>query len=134
MSAKSKKSSKEAAIDRPFDAEVLRRAREIASQYQIVIWHEDGKYYGQGLEYPEAMGEGKNPDACVESVREGMVAGLATMLEMGDPLPVPAREGVRRRQINIRISDEEKLRLETAAKQKGFVGISDYVRSQALKD
>jgi hypothetical protein len=51
-SAKSKNKSK---VDRPFDPEILRRAGQIAEQYRIVIRKEDGEYYGQALEYPNAM-------------------------------------------------------------------------------
>jgi hypothetical protein len=131
MYGKSKKSSK--AIDRPFARDIVKRAEEIARQYQMVIWFEDGEYYGRGVEYPEAMGDGKNPDACVASVRQSMIVGVAHMLERKQSPPPPAEEGVRRQQINIRISDEEKLRLETSARQKGFKGVSDYVRAKALE-
>ena len=54
------------------------------------------------------------------------------MLEEGQSPPPPASEGVRTEQVNIRFSAEEKLALETAARQHGFRSVSDYVRAAAL--
>jgi uncharacterized protein (DUF1778 family) len=36
--------------------------------------------------------------------------------------------------VNLRLSAEEKLRLETAAQRKGFRGLSDFIRAAALHD
>ena len=55
MSDKQKKSSKKPAIDRPFDLKVLRRAREIADGYHLILHFEDGEYYGRALEMPDVM-------------------------------------------------------------------------------
>jgi predicted RNase H-like HicB family nuclease len=121
-------------IDRPFDAAVLARAKEIAAQYKIVLEFEDGDWYGHALEYPEAMGDGKTVGRCVRSTREGIVAGVATMLEMGQTPPAAAREGNRSVQVNVRLTPEEKVALETRAKAKGFRGLSDFIRATALAE
>jgi predicted RNase H-like HicB family nuclease len=130
MSAKSKKSSK--VIDRPFDRDILRRAAEIARSYQIIIHYEDGEYYGRGLELPYVMNDGKTPDACVRATREALVTAVAYLLEKGEVPPAPATENKRSEQINVRLTPEEKLLLEEAARRKGFRGISDFVRSASL--
>ena len=52
--------------------------------------------------------------------------------EQGETPPPPAGEGARTEQVNIRFSAEERLALETAARQQGFRGVSDYVRAAAL--
>jgi predicted RNase H-like HicB family nuclease len=130
MSAKSKKSSK--AIDRPFTTDVLRRARDLASKYQVILRHEDGEYYGRGLELPLVMSDGKTPDACVKNTRDAFVAAIATMLELNRTPPSPADEGTRSEQVNVRLTPEEKILLEEAARMKGFRGISDFVRSASL--
>ena len=130
MSAKSVKPSK--AIDRQFDPTILKRAREIASAYQIILNFEDGEYFGRGLELPLVMNDGKTPDACVKATRESFVTAVAHMLECGEVPPPPASENKRTEQINIRVSAEEKLLLEEAAKSKGFRGIGDFVRSTSL--
>ena len=57
------------AVDRTFAAATLRRAAEVASGYQIVLQHEDGEYYGRGLEMPYVMNDGRTPDACVSATR-----------------------------------------------------------------
>jgi predicted RNase H-like HicB family nuclease len=129
-SVKSKNSSTK--INRPFDAALLRRAREIISGYQIILHFEDGLYYGRGLELPTAMNHGKTPDACVRATRDILTTAVAYMLESGQTPPAPASENKRTEQINIRLTPEEKMTLEEAARSKGFRGISDYVRSASL--
>ena len=130
MSAKLKSSSKK--IDRPFDPAILRRAREIAGSYQIILHFEDGLYFGRGLELPTAMNHGKTPDECVRATREILTTAVAYMLESGQTPPSPASENKRTEQINVRLTPEEKLFLEEAARTKGFRGISDFVRSASL--
>lgn len=133
MSAKSKKSSKKtAAVDRPFDPALLRRAREVANGYQIIIQFEDGTYYGRGLELPDVMNDGKTPDECVENTRDILTTAVAYMLEKGQVPPAPAGENKRTEQVNIRLTSEEKLLLEEAARSQGFRGISDFMRSTSL--
>ena len=132
MSDKSTKPSKK--IDRPFDADILRRARQIADSYQIVIQSEDGDYYGRGLEMPYVMNDGKTPDECVKATREALTVAVAYLLESGKAPPPPASEQTRSEQINIRVTTEEKLLLEEAARSRGFRGISDYVRSASLSN
>lgn len=130
MSAKPRKSSK--AIDRPFSPEILRRARDIAAEYQIILQFEDGAYYGRGLELPYVMNDGRTPDECVRKTREILTTAVAHMLENGEVPPAPASSHKRTEQINLRVTPEEKLLLEQAARNKGFRGVSDYVRSVSL--
>jgi predicted RNase H-like HicB family nuclease len=130
MSAKSKNSSK--AIDRPFAPAILRRARAIASQYQIVLQFEDGEYYGRGLEMPYVMNDGKTPDRCVKATRESLTVAVATILERAETPPIPANEGKRSVQVNLRLTAEEKLVLERAARSRGFKGLGDFARATLL--
>lgn len=132
MSARSRKSSKARPIDAPFAPAVLKRAREIADSYQIILHFEDGEYYGRGLELPNAMNDGRTPDECVRNTRNILTTTVAYMLEAGQTPPAPASEGKRTEQVNIRLTPEEKLLLEEAAKSKGFRGVSDFVRAQTL--
>src|ERR1700733_5090485 len=129
MSGKSKSSrSKELQPDRPFDPGILKRAAQIAAQFKILIWFEDGEYYGRGLEVL-AMNDGKTPQACIQNVRDTLVTAVAGMLEKGEVPPLPASEERRTEQVNIRLSAEEKLALENAASSRGYKGVSDFVRS-----
>ncbi|MGA2496198.1 MAG: type II toxin-antitoxin system HicB family antitoxin [Tepidisphaeraceae bacterium] len=130
MSAKSKSSRKN--IRRPFDPAILERARKIADTYRIAIEFEDGEYYGYALELTGAMGDGKTPDECIKATREAATVVVAYMIEEGQSPPLPAREGVRTEQVNVRLSIDEKVAIESAAKQMGFRGISDYIRSAAI--
>ncbi len=133
MSAKSKKLSEKEFLERPFAPAILAKARKLASQYQITLSQEDGEWYGRGLECPNVFGDGKTPAKCIEDTREALVGMVATMLEMGQRPPAPARTGRRTTQINIRLTAEEKALLEAVAQRKGFSGVSDYVRASVLE-
>lgn len=120
-------------IDQPFDAKILRRARRIAARYAIVLRPDtDLGYVGRGLEFPLAFGDGHTPDECVRQTREAFVGVVAYMIETGQTPPAPASEAQRSEQINVRVTAEEKLLLEQAAKRKGFRGVSDFVRNASL--
>jgi predicted RNase H-like HicB family nuclease len=131
MSAKLKKSVK--AIDRPFDAKIMAKAKKIAEQYQVILTFEDGRWYGRGLELPGIHGDGKTVDQCVKNTREAFAGWVAYLLEEGQRPPAPAREGTRTTQVNVRLTAEEKVLLEATAKRKGFTGLSDFVRAAAIE-
>ena len=121
-------------LSRPFAPAIAQRARKIAAGYQIIIRPEDGEYYGRGLELPGAMNDGRTPDECVRKTRESMESMVAFMLERGETPPPPASgsEASRKVQVNVRMTAEEKLIIQELARQKGFGGISDYIRATAL--
>src|SRR5438552_2887739 len=79
MSGKSENTSRR--LDRPFDPDILRRAKAIARQYQVVMWFEDGEYYGKGVELPGVMADGKTPGRCMSTTREALVGAVAHMIE-----------------------------------------------------
>ena len=132
MPNKFKTLRKALAVDRPFDPAILRRAREIAKNYQVIIEQGDGEYYGRGLELPNAHEDARTPDKCIQKTREMFVTVVATMLEEGEIPPPPASEGKRTEQVNVRLSVDEKLILESSARRYGFSGLSDYIRALAL--
>lgn len=117
---------------RPFPPSILAKARTLAAKYQFVLWTEDGEWYGRGVELPHAMNDGKTPEACIANVRDTFVTLVAFLLEQGQTPPPPAWAKVRTEQVNIRLTAEERLALETAAKRIGSDGISDFVRNAAL--
>jgi len=134
MSGKSKSSRKTLDPRRPFAPALLAEARRIAADYEIVLWFEDGQWYGHGLELPHTYGDGPTPQACIASVREGLVATVASILEDGEQPPRPARLGERTEQVNIRLTVAERSLLDSRSRAGGFKGLSDYVRAAALAD
>jgi predicted RNase H-like HicB family nuclease len=126
--------NKESDLRKPFARAVLAKARALAERYQVLIWFEDGEYYGRGLELPFTAADGKSPQECFENVREAMVATVGHMLERGDAPPPPASHTGRTQQVNIRLSAMEKLRMEESARAKGFRGVADYLRARALAE
>lgn len=120
-----------AAIARPFDQDILRRAEQIARHYRVMLEHDDDAgWVGSGVELPTVFGGGKTPDECVENTREALVAAVAHMLELGQH---PPESSARTLQVNIRLTPEEKLVLTNTAHRVGFQGLSDFVRSVALE-
>ena len=85
---------------------------------------------GYSIEMPTVAIDGATPNECFEETREALTVGVATMLELGRTPPGTGRR--RTAQVNIRLTYDEKLRLEEAARDAGFRGLSDYVRHAAL--
>ncbi len=128
-----KSSSRSKAIDRPFDAAILRKAKRVAASYRLVIEPEpDVGYFGRTAEMPYAMGDGETIEACIRETMDATIAAIATMLEQGQRPPTPASAAKRDRQVNIRMTADEKERLEEAARQAGFRSISDFLRTAGL--
>ena len=121
-----------AKIERPFAPEILKRARQLAERYRFVIHQENGEYYGQALELPNAINDGKTPSECLENTIGIVVTTLAVMLEQGQIPPLPSSEERRDEQVNVRLSRLEKLTFEEAARSRGFRGLSDFMRAATL--
>ena len=141
MSVKSKSSAtkKPAArttkrLDRPFDSAAWSEAERLVQQYQVVLHCEDGRWYGRGLEFPKVFADGETADDCVAETRKAMQGVVAFLIESGKSPPAPAREGARRQQVNVRLTSEERLLFESAARRKGFAGLSDFFRSAATNE
>lgn len=81
---------------------------------------------------PCTYDDGKTPDECVAKTREALVSTVAFMIERGETPPPPASAEKRSEQINLRVTAEERLRLETLARQHGFKGVADYLRTRGL--
>jgi predicted RNase H-like HicB family nuclease len=83
-----RKSKKE--LTRPFKPETLRRARQIAESYQIIVHREDGEYYGRSPQLPNAMNDGKIPAKCIAATRAILTTAVAWMIENGQTPPFAA--------------------------------------------
>jgi len=127
-----KSKNRSAKVDLPFDTAVLKRARQIVEQYRIVIHLEDGNYFGEALELPGSMNDGKTPAECIENTIDIVTTAVATMLERGEIPPLPATDERRDEQVNVRLSKLEKLTFEEAARSRGFRGVSDFMRSATM--
>ena len=121
------------ALDRPFEAAVLRRAQGIANQYRLILEPDDELgFVGQAVELPNVFADGRTANKCVQATREALTAAVATMLEAGQRPPAPSAEGKRLMQVNIRLTAYEKQVLEEMARQSGYRSVSDFVRAAAL--
>lgn len=140
MSGRSKKPSKKPsggkakATDRPFADDVWHDAKRIADRYQFLVKHdpEEPYFYAFGVETKGAMGGGETIAECEASIREAMTLWVATMLEQGKRPPEPAADEKRTAQLNVRLTEDEKARIEDAARHAGYRGVADFVRAAAL--
>lgn len=120
-------------LRRPFAKATLSRARDLAAQYTVRFSPcPEGGLEGTSIELPYAMGQGNTITECYAELLEGMVVILATMIENGDALPTPVNSGRRNVQLNIRLTADERTRLEQAAKREGFSTVAEFVRTMAL--
>jgi predicted RNase H-like HicB family nuclease len=80
----------EEALDRPFDEDVLAAATERAKNYIIKTEpNEDLGFVGHAMKFPTVFADGKTEEECRNSVREAIVASIATMIEMGQEEFIP---------------------------------------------
>lgn len=123
-----------AAIDRGFAPQVLARATELAGAYAFITrTSPEGEFLAEVLEFPGVLGVGASRELAFKEAHELLITALATMLELDEPLPAPASDNKRTQQVNIRLTDLERLRLETLARRQGFRSLSDYIRAAALR-
>ena len=120
--------------DRPFDSAAWSESERLVCQYQVVLHCEDDHWYGRGLEFPKVFADGATADECVAETRKAMQGVVAFLIESGKSPPAPAREGARHQQVNVRLTSEERLLFESAARRKGFAGLSDFFRSAATNE
>lgn len=123
-----------AKLNKPLDRKVLERAEKLSWNYKIVIERDAASksYFGNCVELPGAMGDGKSPDDCVESVRQAIISQIAFCIESKRAFPPPESAERRTEMVNVRLTPSEKRKLEQRAKAEGMAGISDYLRSAAL--
>jgi len=81
---------------------------------------------------PFVMGDGKTIQSCAQETIKALIAAVATLLESGERPPSPATAGKRDRQVNVRVTADEKMRLEEVAQREGFRSVSDFMRTAAL--
>lgn len=121
-------------LDRPFDIATIRKAEKIANSYRLVFEPDpDLGFLGRSVEMPYVMADGKSIQNCAEQTIEALTSAIATLLEAGERPPSAAAAGKRDRQVNVRVTADEKMRLEELAQREGFRSTSDFMRAAALK-
>lgn len=114
-------------------ASVSAAAAALAAQYTVVIARVDGAFRGYSVEMPLVFGGGSTETACAADIRFGLGLTIDGMLEAGERPPAPASRGRREVQMNVRLTPDERLRIEEKARQLGFRSASDYMRRAALR-
>lgn len=102
--------------------------------YRLIIQPAEGLgFIGRSMELPGVMAGGKTHEECVRATVGATETAVATLLEAGQPPPLPSSARKRTEQINIRLTPEEKIVLEEESQRRGFRGVSDFVRAAVLK-
>ncbi len=108
-------------------------AKALAARYRLVVERtESGRYIGSALEMPTVIIGDASEQECVRLTREGLALAVTVMRQQGKEPPSPISQKKRTQQVNVRLTAEEKLRLEETARNQGFRGISDFIRATAL--
>lgn len=114
-------------------AATRRKAAGIAARYRVVIESIDAGYRGSCIELPLVLVRASTIEACVQRTRTAATIAVATMLEVEQQPPLPPGEERRGAQVNIRLTADERMRIEETARQEGFRSVSDYIRHAALR-
>lgn len=67
----------------------IAQGKAIAERYRITLWREDGEWFGEGVEEPGAMGDGKTLAQCVRKTRYAMALAVASHIADGEPVVTP---------------------------------------------
>jgi len=137
MSRKSTKSSRRNGTTKKargaIDPAVKRQARRIADGYTILLQPDkELGHIGSALEMPSVFADGSTAEQCVAATRQALMLAVASMIERKQTPPNPASTKKREAQINVRVTNREKMLLQEAARRRGFKGVGDFVRSTAL--
>jgi predicted RNase H-like HicB family nuclease len=120
------------ALERPFESEIWAHADEVAGAYRFVLEPDRlHGWIGKVLEFPTVFERGATPEDCLRRTREALRVAVAVMLERGETPPV-AMPDARNQQVNVRLTPDEKLLFEGAARQGGYRGMSDFLRAAGL--
>ncbi|MDP2910176.1 MAG: hypothetical protein Q8N58_00070, partial [bacterium] len=68
-----------------------------------------------------------------EVIKRTLITEVAIMIKSGKKPPEPSSTRKRTKQVNIRLTLYEKILLTEAASDKGFDGLSDFVRHMVLE-
>ena len=113
---------------------ILRKARKIVAGYTISINPEERSgFVGSAYEFPTVSARGKTREECLKATQEVLAVAVATMLHGGGTPPEPASQK-RTVQVNIRLTQREKVILSKVAVHSGFTGLSQFIRTSALNN
>jgi len=80
-------------IDRPFEDKIWIEAKKIAERYNIRIKGNSSLgYVANSIEMPTVWADGLTPNTCLKASIEAHTVAVATILELGDELPIPMKD------------------------------------------
>lgn len=127
-----KRTAKSAAADFRPTAQQLSAARRVAAAFRLTLEQVDGSWIGSAVELPNVLAQAESDTACLAKTREALAMAVAFLEHHKLPVPRPCRTPKRDRQVNIRVTAEEKLALDARARAEGFRSASDFIRAAAF--
>ena len=92
MPVRSKKSSvpktvaTKTGIDRPFKPDIIKRARQLARQYRLILEPDsEVGFIGRSIELPSVFADGESADDCVAATREALAVAVALRTKAATP-------------------------------------------------
>ena len=110
----------------------LSAARKVAATYRLTLEEVEGSWIGSAVELPNVLAQAESDTACLAKTREALAMAVAFLEHHKLPVPRPCRTPKRDKQVNIRVSAEEKLALDARARAEGFRSASDFLRAAAF--
>ncbi|MFN0130919.1 MAG: type II toxin-antitoxin system HicB family antitoxin [Phycisphaerales bacterium] len=114
--------------------QTLERAALWVDGYRFVTERtDDGTFMAHSIELPAVVAMGDSPEAALHAAIEAQRLAVALMLHDRVHPPLPTGSGKRDQQVNVRMSAQERLLMDAAAKASGFSTIADYLRTAAIE-
>jgi predicted RNase H-like HicB family nuclease len=110
-------------------AELLETARKTATLYRMTLEEKDGWWTGSSVEIPGTFSSAKTLAECVKKTQFALTLAVAYLMHTKEAVPRPCRDVLRDKQVNVRLTAEEKLYLDTTARSEGFRSASDLIRT-----
>ena len=73
-------------LNKEFDINIVKKAKNIVEKYNIIINLEDGEYYGNSVEMPTVFSDGKTEEECIKKTKEALIIAVSYLLEQGQYL------------------------------------------------
>lgn len=114
--------------------ELVQRARDIVQNYSMFISpHSKKGFRGRSVEFPEILVHAPDRASCLKKLEQVLTQVVLTVLKDGGTVPRPS-DGRMTEQLNFKLTFDQKLLVENLASQRGFSGLSEFIRDLVIRE